>query len=289
MDILNRKIQNLRLDFDPDKCKRKQPGALNNSTYTLAQLRPMVRSFVLFHGFTLDEYDDMKTSKTKMCAWIKRKLGNHFRPPRIPSPVQSPQRRQSPGRVQNLKDSYENEKAKACQKKSRINPSPYTGKEWITRLKEKYGFTHEQLKVYFLRKNPALRPYMVENMLTKGKITLAQKRMFCTMLEKYFVNGRRPEIVRNRQNNYNRRIKEYKDLHEARICKRKSVRNPNPYTTEEILYLLRNKYGFTDRQIQFHLAQKYPIFNRILIAPSQKFNLDHRKALCEMMNEYLIN
>jgi hypothetical protein len=129
MNILNRKIQDLRLDFDPSKCKRKQPGAPNNSTYSLTEIRPMIRSFAPNFGLSWEEYDAMKTSKTKMCAWIKRKLGNHFRgSPRRPSPVQQP-------RIQNLKNAYANEKAKACQKKSRSNPTPYTGAEWISRLK----------------------------------------------------------------------------------------------------------------------------------------------------------
>ena len=301
MNILNMKMQNLRHDFDHEKCKRKQPGAPNNSTYTLAELRPMVRSFAPRHGLTWDEYDDMKTSKTKMCAWIKAKLGNRFRasPPRRPSPVQSPRRpspvqsprrpspgpfrfraRPSPGRVQNLKNAYANEKAKACQKKSRSNPNPYTGKEWITILKEKYGYTDNDLAVSMHSKTRGLSIHQIYNLLDSGKLTLKQKNIFCDMLEERFGNGN--AIPNNRK----LKLKEFKDLHEARMCKKRSVKNPNPYTTGEILDVLKD-YGFTERQIQNRLYVKFPFFRRFRISRSSELKLYHRKELCEMVKTYL--
>lgn len=302
MNILNRKIQDLRLDFDPDKCKRKQPGAPNNSTYTLTELRPMVRSFAPNFGLAREEYDAMKNSKTKMCAWIKRKLGNHFRPPpRRPSPVQSP-RRPSPvqqPRVQNLKNAYANEKAKACQKKSRTNPNPYTGTEWVSRLKEKYGYTREQLAMYMHRKTSGLSIHQINRLLDSGKLTLTHKKIFCGLLENRFdpfqpnaipnVAVPNPNRIQLQNNIRNRKLKEFKEIYEKKMCKKRSSGNPFPYTLAEMIEILIDKYDFTERQIRAHLSNKFPIFRHFPGTPLSllPIKLPQRKELCEMVKTYL--
>lgn len=303
MDVLNRKIQDLRLDFDPNKCGRKRPGAPNNSTYTLSELRPMIRPFAPNFGLTWEEYDAMRTSKTKMCAWIIRKLGNHFReqPPRRPSPVQSP-RRPSPVQqprvqnLQNLKNAYANEKAKACQKKSRANPTPYTGKEWVSRLKEKYGYTHDQLVAYWRSKDSKLSQRQIDNRLRSGNLTLVQKKIFCELLENRFnpfYPNRFPNVaVPNRpplNNNRTRRLKEFKEIYEKKMCKKRSSGNPLPYTVAELIEKLIDKYGFTERQIRAHLSIKFPIFRRFPGTPLSLLPIKsrERKELCEMVKTYL--
>jgi hypothetical protein len=142
-------------------------------------------------------------------------------------------------------------------------------------------------------KTRGLSIHQINRLIDSGKLSLKQKKIFCDMLQERFnpnqiPNGNGQNANRLQNNNRERKLKEFKDLHEARMCKKRSRGNPTPYTTDELFGVLIDKYGFTERQIQAHMAQFFPFFRRYRISRTWELKLYHRKKLCEMVETYLI-
>ena len=106
MDVRERLLNNLKRQFDKNKCVRRAPGANAGSTYNLNQLRGFVKPFVVdkpfehrvtFPYIRQNYYNTFKQNKTKLCKWITDTLERfERRPPTPPLVARSPPRAATP-------------------------------------------------------------------------------------------------------------------------------------------------------------------------------------------------
>lgn len=95
-----RLLNNLKRQFDKNKCVRRAQGANASSTYDLKQLRGFVKPFVVsdtqratFPYVRQSYYNTFKQNKTKLCKWIMDTLERfERRPPTPPLVARTPPR-----------------------------------------------------------------------------------------------------------------------------------------------------------------------------------------------------